>query len=99
MRRGTTPRHTFTTDVDLTGAEVLYVTYKQGKETILEKEIRDVHITPDTVEFALTQEETLAFQECTRVNIQIRVRFPDGTAIASNIIDASAEKILKEGVI
>ena len=99
MRRGTTPKHTFTTDIDLTGAEVMYITYKQGDTVIMEKAIEDVTIASDNVEIALTQEETLAFAEYSRVSIQIRVRFPDGQAIASNIMETTAEKILKEGVI
>ena len=99
MRRGTTPTHTFETDIDLSAAEVMYITYKQGDTVIMEKSIEDINVSPDKVEIYLTQEDTLAFAEYSKVSIQIRVRFPDGMAIASNIIDTTAERILKEGVI
>ena len=99
MRRGTTPTHTFNVDVDLTGAEAVFVTYKQGSYTVLDKSIDQVDITEDKIEFTLTQLETLRFKVPLPVEIQIRARFPDGSAIASNIMETTAEKILKEGVI
>ena len=39
MIRGTTPTHVFTTDVDLSDATVVYVTYAQGSKK-LEKQKR-----------------------------------------------------------
>ena len=47
----------------------------------------------------LSQEETLLFDTLAKVDIQIRVRFPDGSALASGIIRTSVEKILKDGEI
>lgn len=52
MRRGTTPTHTFTTDIDLTDAEVIYITYKQdGKvdktKEATETELGLVKLNPD----------------------------------------------------
>lgn len=99
MRRGTTPTHTFTTDVDLTGASVLYLTYKQNGRIKVEKTIDDVTINPESVQVTLTQKETLAFDDEGDVRIQIRARFPDGSAVASNIIKTTAQIILKEGEI
>ena len=99
MRRGTTPTHTFSVDVDLTAAEVIYLTYKQTGKVLVEKTKDDLTITEDQVEVKLTQEETLSFREIGDVDIQFRARFPDGTAIASNIMTADADKILKDGEI
>lgn len=99
MTRGTTPTQIFNVDVDLTSAEVVYVTYKQRAYVVLEKSIEDMDITPEQIVFPLTQEDTLRFNTKLPVDIQIRARFPDGNAIASNIIETSAEVILKEGVI
>ena len=99
MRRGTTPLQHFDVNIDLTGAEVVYVTYTQNCRVIVEREKPDIEITPTTLEFRLTQEETLRFDANMGVLIQIRARFPDGTAPASNEIKAKVEKILKEGVI
>ena len=98
MRRGTTPTNTFTVDTDLTSAEAVYVTYKQGNHVLVEKDIDDLTITSTKVEVTLTQEDTLAFSNGS-VQIQIRAKFGDGAAIASNIIVASVDQILKDGVI
>ena len=38
MRRGTTPTHTITTDLDLTEAAVIFLTYKQCKRVVCEIE-------------------------------------------------------------
>lgn len=99
MRRGTTPRHIFTTDVDLTDAEVMYITYKQLGKKVVEKELADIELGTDELAVELSQEDTLSFQDPSEVQIQIRARFADGTAIASNIMKVPAETILKDGVI
>lgn len=98
MRRGTTPTNTFTTDIDLTEAVVLYITYKQNHRVVIEKTLNDVTVTPEAVEVTLTQAETLRFRTGD-VEMQIRVRFPDGSAPASQVMVAPVEVILKEGVI
>ena len=98
MRRGTTPTHTFSTDISLVGAEVLFVTYKQLTKTVLEKTVRDVTIKEDSVEVTLTQQETLRFKEGD-VEMQIRARMPDESAWVSNIMHTTTEKLLKGGVI
>ena len=99
MRRGTTPKHTFFTDIDLTMAEVIYITYEQNGRIILEKAMPDIKVRPDAVEVTLTQEETLAFEEYEQIRMQIRARYPDGKTVACNIINTNTKEILKEGVI
>lgn len=98
MIRGTTPLNIFNVDVDLTTAEVIYITYKQNNNVVIEKSIEDIAVTDKTLTVRLTQEETLKLTE-RAVEIQIRARFADGTAIASNIIKTTASEILKDGVI
>lgn len=98
MRRGTTPTNTFDVDVDLRQASVIYITYAQGGRTVIEKEISDITIEETTLSVQLTQQETLALGKG-EVEIQIRAKFPEGLAIASNIIKTPASRILKEGVI
>lgn len=99
MRRGTTPVHIFTPDADLSAATVLYVTYEQRGETVLEKSLEEVDVTESSVTVALTQAETLAFDEAHPVRVQIRAGFADGTRIASNILKVSVGEILKDGEI
>lgn len=99
MIRGTTPTHVFTTDVDLSDAEVIYVTYAQGSKKI-EKVKDDLNFTDKGFETKLSQEETLDFKAGSiDVEVQVRARYADGTAIASNVIKVPVSKIIKGGVI
>ena len=104
MRRGTTPTHIFKTKVDLTQASEMFITYKQNSEIKVEKTIEDITIETEeeqltTLTTTLTQAETLTFSTLRSVEIQVRVKFPDGKALASNIIKRPAGAILKEGII
>lgn len=99
MRRGTTPVHIFTTDVDLTSATDIYLTYRVGDENIIEKTKDEMQVSSDQIEVKLSQSETLAINEKEYVYMQIRAKFADGTAIASNIIKVQAYRILKDGEI
>lgn len=98
MRRGTTPTLTYTTDVDLTGASVAYLTFMQGDETVLEKTISDMTITATEVACTLTQEDTLALSALKTVAMQIRAKI-GSAALGSNIIYSHVGAILKDGVI
>lgn len=98
MYRGTTPTNVFRTDVDLENASVLFVSYKQNGKVVLEKSLEDVNVKKTLVTINLTQKETLLFQDGI-VTIQIRAKFPDNTAIASNLIRTTAEEIVKDGEI
>lgn len=97
--RGTTPTHYFDVEIDLTNTEVLYLTYTQGSKIIVEKEKPDLTVTAEEVSVTLTQEETLAFSDKQIVEMQFRGRYPDGTAVESDIIEAEVGRILKDGVI
>ena len=98
MYRGTTPTNVFRTDVDLENASVLFVSYKQNGKVVLEKSLEDVSVKKTLVAVNLTQKETLLFQDGI-VTIQIRAKFPDNTAIASNLIRTTAEEIVKDSEI
>ena len=108
MRRGTTPTHIFETDLDLRTASEIFLTYKQKNadskcckpgSVVLTKVKADMEIEEDEVAVKLTQEETLMFSTKGIISIQFRVKFPDGAAVASNIVNAKADTILREGVI
>lgn len=99
MYRGTTPTHTFKTDINLSDAAVIWLTYKSGGKIIIDKEKDDLTVTDEDISFKLSQEETLALEKGQNVSCQIRARFEDGTAVASNIMTVSVNGILKDGVI
>lgn len=103
-RRGTTPTHIFKTSVDLTNAQELFLTYKQGNKLCFEKTIEDVTIERDEEEMTiikvtLSQVETLSLKAHEVVDVQARVKLPNEKAIASDIINVPVSGILKEGVI
>ena len=98
-RRGTTPTHVFNTSIDLTGATVLYITYGQRGGNLIEKKLADCTVTSTAVTVVLTQEESLKLDPKSKVEIQIRAKLADQTAVASNIIETDAGKILKGGII
>lgn len=99
MRRGTTVENTFTTDIDLTSAEVIYITYKQKNRKVIEKNIDDITVTSDSLVVYLSQTDTLALMAKVPVDVQIRARFASGSAVASNVMTTTVDEILKEGVI
>ena len=95
MRRGTTPTHTFTTDVELSSATAIYVTYQQRGKTLVEKTLADITFGTKAISVQLSQTDTLKFAEGERARIQIRAKFVDDTAIASQVINTTTEEILK----
>lgn len=98
MKRGTTCKHTFRTNVDLTNATV-FVTYQQGKSTILEKTNDELEIQARKLIVNLTQEDTLSFAANSTVTIQVRYILADGTADASNKVTINVQDIIKDGEI
>lgn len=99
MIRGTTPKHTFNVDVDLTDAQSIYITYKQLNRVVVEKAKSDINVSSDALQCDLTQKETLAFNSKYPVKIQIRAGYEGGSAVASNIIETTVGEILKGGEI
>ena len=99
MRRGTTPTFTISTSIDLTDAEVIYLTFSQGRNGIFTLEKDRMEITSEAIVVKLTQEETLSFDDRKSVRFQIRGRKPGNVAVASNIMTTSVSEILKDGVI
>lgn len=106
-RRGTTPTHIFKTSVDLTNAQELFLTYKQGDNVRIEKTLADVTIEPieddekyqSLVKVQLTQADTLGLKASEFVDVQARVKFPNEKALASDILNIPVRGILKEGII
>lgn len=97
MRRGTTPTITITTDLDLTQASNLFVTFKQGDRVCFEKTLDEVTVTENSVVCELEQADTLALKDG-QVRFQIRATLGD-SKVASNIMTASVDEILKGGAI
>lgn len=100
MIRGTTPDIFFEADCDLSGANLLYITFVQDKKPLVEKTIDDVIIDENLVTLTMTEEEMLRFNENQPLQIQLRAGFPYGNRrLVSNIISTNVGKLLKDGEI
>lgn len=100
MYRGTTPTLNFLFDMDLEQLNIaaFYLSFKQGNEIVLEKELQDLEIDKNKVSIQLTQQDTLKMNANNVVYIQGRIKV-DNEAYATNIIKTTLSDILKEGEI
>lgn len=104
--RGTTPTLTFhvkNEQLNLDEIAEIWITFRtKAGVKIQDKTFTKDDVTIDaqehTIELFLTQEDTLAFADPNTV-VQLRVRFNDDLAYASNIMGVQIGHILKEGVI
>lgn len=97
MYRGTTP--TFTFKLPFVGEQitVLNVCFAQQGQVVLEKSLSDCVVEGNMVQVMLTEEETLLFDSKKgMVEMQLRVGCGD-LRLASNIMQVSVGRILKEG--
>lgn len=105
MYRGTTPNQAFKLFFLLENVDKIYITYSQKGSTVLEKSKDDLTIenfetgSYSIVSFNMSQIESLLFTASENILIQIRIKFLDGTAIASNYMKTNASEILKAGEI
>lgn len=101
IKRSSTPKHLFRTNVSLVNAEKIYIVYAQQGQVILEKTKDDIEeITDHYIKTKrLSQEDTLLFDSFFRnkINIQVIAVFPGGETIVSNIMKADPKGLLKEG--
>ena len=96
MYRGTTPTITFTLPFDGGNITALHLCFVQQGEIVLEKDLYACEIKGNTLQVALTEEETLRFDAGAMVEMQLRVGCGE-TRLVSNIMLLSVKPILKEG--
>lgn len=99
MRRGTTPKLTFTLPFETYFIEDLVITFEQGGEAVLEKRMGECFLIDNSISVTLTQEETLLFSHEKAVKIQVKIKDTSRGVIASNIITKSCGEILNEEVL
>lgn len=101
MYRATTPIHTFSLPISTDDCKDIQVTYKQGKNVILEKYMDDrvlpsgMTLHDKDVVVTLTQEETKLFG-AKKATVQIRILTDGGTASASDIFDITVKDVLHD---
>lgn len=95
MRRGTTPKLTLITEFNWTGYTVQVTMKENDVELVVEEERITKSETGTTLEFNLTQEETLMFTK--KVQVQIKAKL-GSSVIATDIANLSVLPILNEEV-
>ena len=100
MRRGTTPTYSFSLPdgMHLRDFSAAYLTFAQNGHIIIEKTLEALEATEEGFRFSLSQADTLCFSTGP-VQIQLRARMRDGTAVASDVLSAVALEVLKDGEI
>lgn len=96
--RGTTSLHEFFTELPTDGLAALYITYVQNDEVIVEKQLADATLEEGKISVTLSQADTLAFV-AGRATCQIRVKYTNDSAFATDEVACKVLDILKEGEI
>lgn len=99
MIRGTTPTICFHLPFDLEEIEELWLTIAQRGKEVITKEKADMEYDNGTFSVKLTQDETLRLDARQKTQVQLRVKFITGDAIASDPQTVNVDDILKDGVI
>lgn len=96
MIRGTTPTFSLMLNdetVNLTEAQNVYATFK-NLNTLITKTGDDITVTANQVDVFLSQEETLLFNDGSKVEVQLNWTYEDGKRACSNIIEVYVGKNL-----
>lgn len=100
MRRGTTPTHTFTLPVDAGEIVKVRVNYAQNRKLVLVKTETDAEVLEGrTLQYRLSQQETLSFSSNADVEIQMDILTRAGEALKSEISRVPAHRCLNEEVL
>lgn len=103
MRRGTTPTLILEmpAEIPVKDFEEAVLSVEQRNKIVIEKRLSEMTIdeAANTMEVVLTQEETLLLQDSRVADVQVKVKFTDGSVIASEVIRVPVSEILNEEVI
>lgn len=99
MKKFTTPTNIFEVNKDLTDAVLVYLSYAQNGEVVIEKAKEDLTIEPETITVQLTQEETGKLDAKYNVQMEITAKWPDGSRYTSNRMTAPVDRVIKSEVI
>ena len=103
MRRGTTPTLVLEMPSEIPVKDLLelVLSIQQKNKGVIEKRLFDMTAdeTANALEVVLTQEETLLLQDSRVADVQVKVKFTDGSVIASEVIRVPVSEILNEEVI
>lgn len=99
MFRGTTPTLTFNLSMPVANISEAFVTLMQNHKIIVQKTGKNVTARGSAISCKLTQQETLMLSTSFPLEIQLRIKMTDGTALASEIFTVQVGRILRDGEI
>ena len=99
MRKGTTPKLTFTIPFDTSRIQCFRVVFAYRNEPILTKDEKSCSCSGNKITVPLTQEETFLFGCDSIHQVQMRVKLSDGSVINSEIIHISVDRCLDKEVL
>lgn len=99
MYRGSTPTLCFTLPISTEGIVACYVTIAQRKRVIINHDISKCTMEEKKIKTKLSQTETLLLNDDEMCEVQLRVKFSDGTSFPSQIFTITGDRILMEGEI
>ena len=99
IQLGCTPIHYFDCPYAAGEIAVLNIAYSYGGDIVLEKSKKDCTIADGRISAKLTQEDTLKFPERAKIAVQVRIRLTSGDAVKSDVMYATTDELLKDGVI
>lgn len=101
MYRGTTPKLIFSVNFDVAEVSTLWITFKQSKNIMFEKQLADCVLDSDNSQIIcdLSEQETLQLLPNVDLDIQLRVGFNNGKKAVSKLITTYVNDILHDGEI
>lgn len=99
MRRGTTPTITFNLPFNVSTIKNCEVYFAQSDELKVTKAYEDCTLSGTTLSVTLSQEDTLAFSDDEKLEMQVRFVFTNGAVDATQIVKGKIGRILKDGEI
>lgn len=100
IMRGTAPTQYFTQlPFDLDTLVALWITYSQGGEPVLEKQLEDVQLGDGVIALELTQADTLKLDAGVPVEVQLAAKTKDGKVYRSRIKTVAVERVLHDAEI
>ena len=97
MKRASTPLHKLRIPFDAAEIDKLKMTYTQNDNIVLEKDKEDFTVDGNVWSVRLTQQETNLFK-ADKAQVQIRIKFTDGTVLPSDIFTLGVGPVLNDEV-
>lgn len=97
MYQASTPTDIFTVS-DISLIKDVTVTYLQNRKIVIEKTLKDLKVSGNSILHEMTQEETIAFSSLAKVRIELLFLTNDGKVIPKVFDNIPVEEIINKKV-